>query len=49
MIGVEAAKAANINCLMTLPPWSNSNKIFLKKLMHVLLVLVVSMVTLLKK
>ena len=24
MIGVEAANAANINCLMTLPPWSNS-------------------------
>ncbi|MBW3041987.1 HAD-IA family hydrolase [Prochlorococcus marinus] len=23
-VGVEAAKAANINCLMTLPPWSNN-------------------------
>ena len=26
IIGVEAAKAANINCLMTLPPWSNATK-----------------------
>tara|TARA_Y100001968_G_scaffold322349_1_gene358290 strand:+ start:7999 stop:8760 length:762 start_codon:yes stop_codon:yes gene_type:complete len=26
MIGVEAAKAANINCLLTLPPWSNSTQ-----------------------
>ena len=25
-IGIEAAKAANINCLLTLPPWSNSIK-----------------------
>ena len=25
-IGVEAAKAAKINCLMTLPPWSTSTK-----------------------
>ena len=25
MIGVEAAKAANLNCLLTLPPWSSSN------------------------
>ena len=24
-IGVEAAKAANLNCLLTLPPWANSN------------------------
>ena len=24
-IGVEAAKAADINCLLTLPPWSNFN------------------------
>ncbi|WP_413677853.1 HAD-IA family hydrolase [Prochlorococcus sp. MIT 0916] len=24
-IGVEAAKAANLNCLLTLPPWSKSN------------------------
>tara|TARA_Y100001968_G_scaffold332920_1_gene393054 strand:- start:415 stop:1161 length:747 start_codon:yes stop_codon:yes gene_type:complete len=24
MIGVQAAKAANLNCLLTLPPWSNS-------------------------
>ena len=23
-IGVEAAKAANLNCLLTLPPWANS-------------------------
>ena len=26
MIGVEAAKAANLNCLLTLPPWSNANQ-----------------------
>ncbi len=26
MIGVKAAKAANINCLMTLPPWSRSTQ-----------------------
>ncbi len=25
MIGVEAAKAANLNCLLTLPPWSISS------------------------
>ena len=25
-IGVEAAKAANLNCLMTLPPWECSSK-----------------------
>ena len=25
IIGVEAAKAANINCLLTLPPWANSD------------------------
>ena len=25
-IGVEAAKAANINCLLTLPPWTNCIK-----------------------
>ena len=31
MIGVEAAKAANLNCLMTLPPWSSSNKYITKK------------------
>lgn len=24
-IGVEAAKAANLNCLLTLPPWKNSS------------------------
>ena len=24
MVGLEAARAANINCLLTLPPWSNS-------------------------
>ena len=26
LIGVEAAKAANLNCLLTLPPWRNSNE-----------------------
>ena len=26
MIGVTAAKAANLNCLLTLPPWASSNK-----------------------
>tara|TARA_Y100001968_G_scaffold315574_1_gene342328 strand:- start:1668 stop:2414 length:747 start_codon:yes stop_codon:yes gene_type:complete len=26
IIGVEAAKAANINCLLTLPPWSTSKQ-----------------------
>jgi len=25
-IGVQAAKAANLNCLMTLPPWSSSSQ-----------------------
>mgnify|MGYP001165229443 CR=1 FL=1 len=25
LIGVEAAKAANLNCLLTLPPWHNDN------------------------
>tara|TARA_Y100001968_G_scaffold15414_1_gene12402 strand:+ start:3666 stop:4412 length:747 start_codon:yes stop_codon:yes gene_type:complete len=30
-IGVEAAKAANINCLLTLPPWSNTIQNFSKK------------------
>ena len=31
MIGVEAAKAANLNCLLTLPPWENSINNFNKK------------------
>ena len=31
IIGVEAAKAANINCLLTLPPWANANQNFSKK------------------
>ena len=26
-IGVEAAKSANLNCLLTLPPWTNSNSL----------------------
>ncbi len=30
-IGVEAAKAANINCLLTLPPWSTTNVNFTQK------------------
>ncbi len=30
-IGVEAAKSANINCLLTLPPWSTSNQEITKK------------------
>ena len=30
-IGVEAAKAANINCLLTIPPWSNTNQKISKK------------------
>ena len=30
-IGVEAAKAANLKCLMTLPPWSTSYKKINKK------------------
>ena len=25
-IGVEAAKASNLNCLLTLPPWSSSTR-----------------------
>ncbi len=31
MIGVDAARAANLNCLMTLPPWSRSTQIFSRK------------------
>jgi len=31
MIGVEAAKAANLNCLLTLPPWSTSVKNITRK------------------
>ena len=31
MIGVESAKAANLNCLLTLPPWSSSNQNISKK------------------
>ena len=31
IIGVEAAKAANLKCLMTLPPWSKSLKRINKK------------------
>ena len=27
-IGVKAARAANLNCLLTLPPWSNSDQNF---------------------
>jgi len=30
-IGVEAAKAANLNCLLTLPPWSTSIKNITRK------------------
>ncbi len=30
-IGVEAAKAANLNCLLTLPPWSSSTQNIIKK------------------
>ena len=29
--GVEAAKAANLNCLLTLPPWSDVNQIISTK------------------
>ena len=29
-IGVEAARAANINCLLTLPPWSSTNHVINK-------------------
>ena len=31
MIGLEAARAANLNCLLTLPPWSNSYKKYSRK------------------
>tara|TARA_Y100001968_G_scaffold333481_1_gene396556 strand:+ start:537 stop:1283 length:747 start_codon:yes stop_codon:yes gene_type:complete len=31
IIGVEAAMAANINCLLTLPPWATSNQNISKK------------------
>ena len=31
MIGVEAAKAANLNCLLTLPPWTISSQNISKK------------------
>ncbi len=31
MIGVEAAKSANINCLLTLPPWQDNNQKISKK------------------
>ncbi len=31
MIGVEAAKSANLNCLLTLPPWSSSIQNISKK------------------
>ncbi len=31
IIGVEAAKAANLNCLLTLPPWGNSSKTVTRK------------------
>ncbi len=31
IIGLEAAKSANINCLLTLPPWSSSYKNISKK------------------
>ena len=30
-IGVESAKAANLNCLLTLPPWTSSSKNFTRK------------------
>ena len=30
-IGIEAARAANINCLLTLPPWSSTFKNITKK------------------
>ena len=30
-IGVEAARSANINCLLTLPPWSNSSQNITKR------------------
>ena len=31
IIGVEAAKAANLNCLLTLPTWAKSNQNYSKK------------------
>ena len=31
VIGIEAAKAANLNCLLTLPPWSSSAENISKK------------------
>ena len=31
MIGVEAAKAANLNCLLILPPWTSSNQKITRK------------------
>ncbi len=31
MIGVQAAKAANLNCLLILPPWTNSHQKITKK------------------
>ncbi len=31
VIGVQAAKAAKINCLLTLPPWTNTQQNFSKK------------------
>ena len=31
IIGVEAAKAANLNCLLILPPWTSSNQKITKK------------------
>ena len=31
MIGVESAKAANLNCLLTLPPWPSSKKNITRK------------------
>ena len=31
IIGVEAAKAANLNCLLTLPPWARSTKNITRK------------------
>ena len=30
-IGVEAAKSANLNCLLTLPPWTSSTKKITRK------------------
>ena len=31
IIGVQAAKAANLNCLLTLPPWKNSDRNITRK------------------